>query len=1085
MKSKIILYLILLFLVDINLIIGQVKSITDKDKNEKHAPVVANQILMSATTLHVDSLHHFILNENSHNAQSSNQQTLALPDLCFAKVNTWPDYIVFKKSAITDIANQLNSEDSPLYNTDTIYFGFLVENAGNADCPIYSLDIYIDNVKNITSTSSSTLPVYSTSNIVGIWAFYFNPNAFTAGVHNIKIVLDPQNSIAENDETNNQYSRNFTILSNSITQYSVSLSSNPTNGGTYTGGGLYNSGSSVTVTATPNNGYTFTNWTENGTIVSTSANYTFTITNNRSLVANFSIVNNTTITTNPTGRSFTADGTIYTAAQSFPWTSGSTHTVSVTSPQSGSTGTQYVYSGWSDEGAQSHTITTPGLSTTYTANFTTQYYLTLTAGTGGTVSSSSWYNANQSVTVTAIPNSGYTFANWSENGTVVSTSANYSFTITNSRSLVANFSAMNITTVTTNPAGRSFTVDGTTYTSVQTFSWAASTTHTLSVTSPQSGSTGTQYVYSSWSDGGTQSHTITIPSSATTYTANFTTQYYLTLTAGTGGTVSSSSWYNASQSATATATPNNGYTFANWTENGSVVSTSANYTFTMTNSRSLVANFIQQFNITILSNPTGGGTTTGASTYNSGISVTVTATANSGYIFIDWTEGGSVVSSNPNYTFNISSSRALVANFIVSQVSVSQSYSFANPTSTTSYKLFGLPGDNNFLLSEIMTGSLDNDWVAYRDNGQASNYYEKFTNSSNFYVKPGLGFWIISKNTINVNRTVQSVAVNSSGQYVIPLQSSWNIISNPFNIAVNWSSIASKNNVGSDIIWDFANGTFVVSQTLDPYKGYYFKNTNTLSTLNIPYPTLAKRSNENVEFLNNELKISLNKDNKNISEVKFGFSNESNEESKKYNISRPVSDFEVERMVIYNSELDSNDKFLYRVIRNNEFDEERYQLQLKVIPNKQYSISITDTSNDKFIYLVDNKLNVVYNLKRQNKINFSSTTAEINYELIVSKNAIQTDGFSNSLPNVNKLYQNYPNPFNPSTTIRFNLETPSYVSLKIYNAIGAEVRELINGYVDKGYYEMTFDGKELSSGIYFCRLIAEKKMEIIKMLLIK
>jgi len=89
------------------------------------------------------------------------------------------------------------------------------------------------------------------------------------------------------------------------------------------------------------------------------------------------------------------------------------------------------------------------------------------------------------------------------------------------------------------------------------------------------------------------------------------------------------------------------------------------------------------------------------------------------------------------------------------------------------------------------------------------------------------------------------------------------------------------------------------------------------------------------------------------------------------------------------------------------------------------------------------------------------------------------------LPTTNKLYQNYPNPFNPTTTIRYSLENRSYVSIKIYNVIGAEVKELLNGYVDKGYYEMMFDGKELPSGVYFCRLITGQKSEIIKMLLVK
>ena len=71
------------------------------------------------------------------------------------------------------------------------------------------------------------------------------------------------------------------------TSYSINVSANPNNGGGVTGGGTYDKGKSCTVTASANSGYSFTNWTENGNEVSTNASYAFTVSNNRSLVANF------------------------------------------------------------------------------------------------------------------------------------------------------------------------------------------------------------------------------------------------------------------------------------------------------------------------------------------------------------------------------------------------------------------------------------------------------------------------------------------------------------------------------------------------------------------------------------------------------------------------------------------------------------------------------------------------------------------------------------------------------------------------------------------------------------------------------
>jgi len=123
--------------------------------------------------------------------------------------------------------------------------------------------------------------------------------------------------------------------------------------------------------------------------------------------------------------------------------------------------------------------------------------------------------------------------------------------------------------VQTNPAGRSFAVDGTSFTTTQTFSWVAGSSHTISTNSPQSGGTGIQYLWSSWSDGGAISHTVA-PSSGATYTANFTTQYFLTMNTGSGGTANPpSGFFNAGQNVGISATANSGFTFSSWSGSGS------------------------------------------------------------------------------------------------------------------------------------------------------------------------------------------------------------------------------------------------------------------------------------------------------------------------------------------------------------------------------------------------------------------------------------------------------------------------------------------------------------------------------------
>jgi hypothetical protein len=127
--------------------------------------------------------------------------------------------------------------------------------------------------------------------------------------------------------------------------------------------------------------------------------------------------NQVNVQSNPAGRPFTVDGTTYSTTQIFSWTTGSTHTIGTTSPQSGGAGIQYVWASWSDGGGISHTVS-PSSNTTYTVNFTTQYFLTMSAGTGGTVSpSSGYFNSGTVVSISANPNSGFSFSGWTGSGT--------------------------------------------------------------------------------------------------------------------------------------------------------------------------------------------------------------------------------------------------------------------------------------------------------------------------------------------------------------------------------------------------------------------------------------------------------------------------------------------------------------------------------------------------------------------------------------------------------------------------------------------------------------------------------------------
>jgi len=108
---------------------------------------------------------------------------------------------------------------------------------------------------------------------------------------------------------------------------------------------------------------------------------------------------------------------------------------------------------------------------------------------------------------------------------------------------------------------------------------------------------------------------------------------------------------------------------------------------------------------------------------------------------------------------------------------------------------------------------------------------------------------------------------------------------------------------------------------------------------------------------------------------------------------------------------------------------------------------------------------------------------------------VSLKGFSNSQTGINKigseipeefnLYQNYPNPFNNTSNFKFEIANLGDVKLLVYDITGRLVQTLVNEELQPGRYEITFDGSNLNSGIFFYRLIAGNRIFTKKMILLK
>jgi hypothetical protein len=411
--------------------------------------------------------------------------------------------------------------------------------------------------------------------------------------------------------------------------YVISATANLVEGGTITGGGTYNFGQSCTLTATANEGYTFLGWTEDGNTVSMEASYSFTVTGDRTLVANFMEGNACVITFNlydSYGDGWNGNELVVSYgngnSQQLTFSSGSSATYSFPFVNGSHITLGWISGSWIDECSFTVNYSNgnmiyhgTNLSSSFSSEFDVDcegmpgisFAITAEANPaeGGTVTGDGIYDYGQTCTVTATANEGYTFMYWTEYNDyygydyVVSYDAEYSFYVDYSRDLVAHFALPFSITATASPAE--------------------------------------------------------------------------------GGTVTGDGIYDYGQTCTVAAMPNEGYCFYYWLEYGYVVSYDTNYSFVITDDHELVGVFGPPLSITAEANPIEGGTVSGGGVFDYGTTCTLTATPNPGYVFNNWTKNGSMVSCFSSLTINVTESAEYVANFqqtdgIVIGGAVSSSY---------------------------------------------------------------------------------------------------------------------------------------------------------------------------------------------------------------------------------------------------------------------------------------------------------------------------------------------------------------------------------------------------------------------------
>ena len=340
------------------------------------------------------------------------------------------------------------------------------------------------------------------------------------------------------------------VAASSLPTYTITVQSANTTLGSATGSGSYTAGSNVTISATANAGYHFTQWNDGNT----NATRTITVTGNATYTAFFEADAPTQYTITV----LSANTTMGTVSGGGTFDEGSTITITAT-PNSG-----YHFTQWSDGNTNaSRTVTVTG-NATYTAYFEAnapnQYTITVLSNNAawGTVSGGGTYAAGSTATISATANSGYHFVQWNDGNT----NATRTVSVNSDATYIATFEAdapvqYTITVVSANTTMGTVSGSGT---------YNAGSTVTITATANNG------YHFVQWNDGNTNAiRTITVTGNATyvaTFEANQTQQYTITVLANNDswGNVTGGGRYDASSSVTINAMPYSGYRFVQWND---------------------------------------------------------------------------------------------------------------------------------------------------------------------------------------------------------------------------------------------------------------------------------------------------------------------------------------------------------------------------------------------------------------------------------------------------------------------------------------------------------------------------------------
>lgn len=401
-------------------------------------------------------------------------------------------------------------------------------------------------------------------------------------------------------------------------------------------------------------------------------------------------------------------------------------------------------------------------------------------------------------------------------------------------------------------------------------------------------------------------------------------------------------------------------------------------------------------------------------------------------------------------------------------------------------------------------------WKLGRWNDATSSYQEYGDVGA---ITRGHGYWLAVRHDKNYDASglsalpTEMVGIQEYAGLV--LRPGWNQISTPFGFNIDWNARSEPNpdQIG-DALFDFAGGTgqYQLTTVMAPYRGYWVENTSNVDqALLLPYvENTAKAAGvaetEALAAADDNWRLGLELFTEDLRDglLTVGVSARAATGRDALDYGQPP--YPEGRYVALSSVLtagDAGELHLAGDFRAPGNEGWRFTLLaqgnvagaagLRILPRSAlpatYAVAVYDPATDrKYELSAENALVLPRALREQGSA----------YQLLVGVKSWveQQEGRPEVMPTVFSLRQNYPNPFNPSTTIQFDLPTPSFVKLEVFDARGQRVATLANRPFAAGIHREQWlgqndAGRQVASGLYFYRISSDDVVETRRMLLLK